>query len=254
MPTSSASWRRSPWAAFALVLALAGEARPQSGWLPTSWFGGAAVDPDAMHPLAEKDGPWLVLATTFRGETARDDARKLARELRGRHALEAYTHEKAFDYTAPQRGVGLNPDGTPKTMRYANARQVVEVAVLVGDFASADDPRGQKTLQKIKTLRPEALGGSGAKHSLVSDFLQANRDTLGSNVVVKSYMPFTDRCDLTAKSIDYLRCIKLKPGYQEALVKQLNQNTFISTKPLRSQRKIQEKHLHDCILTRDAPI
>ena len=36
-----------------------------------------------MHPLAEKDGPWLVLATTFRGETAREDARRLVHELRG---------------------------------------------------------------------------------------------------------------------------------------------------------------------------
>lgn len=71
-----------------------------------------------------------------------------------------------------------------------------------------------------------------------------------SNVVAKSfYMPFTDRCDLTAKSLGYLRCIKLKPSYQEALVKQLNQNTFISTKPVRSQSKIQEKHLQDLILT-----
>jgi hypothetical protein len=47
----------------------------QSGWLPTSWFSGGEIDPQAMYPLAEKDGPWLVLAKTFRGEGARDDAR-----------------------------------------------------------------------------------------------------------------------------------------------------------------------------------
>ena len=150
----------------------------QGGWLPASWFGAEQVDLQAMYPLAEKDGPWLVLATTFRGETAREDARRLVQELRSRHKLEAYTHEKAFDYTGRQPGVGLNPDGTPKTMRYANARQVLEVAVLVGDFASCEDPRGQKALQKIKGLRPDALGGDAAKSRLVSDFLQANRDTL----------------------------------------------------------------------------
>ena len=150
----------------------------QGGWLPASWFSTERVEPSAMFPLAEGDGPWLVLATTFRGETAREDARRLVQELRGRQKLTAYTHEKAFDYTGTQRGAGLNPDGTPKTMRYANARQVVEVAVLVGDFASCDDPRGQKTLQKIKGLRPEALGGSAAKQSLMSDFLQANREHL----------------------------------------------------------------------------
>ena len=159
----------------------AGEAVAQSGWLPTSWFTAEAVDPDAMYPLAEKDGPWLVLATTFRGETARDDAKKLAQELRGRHKLAAYTHEKAFDYTGRQQGVGLNPDGTPKTMRYANARQVVEVAVLVGDFASCEDQRGQKTLQKIKTLHPESLGGRPPKSGLVSDFMQLNREHVASD-------------------------------------------------------------------------
>lgn len=167
-----------PWlSSIVVVVAVCSAARPASGqgWLPTAWFSAAESDPAAMHPLAEKDGPWLILATTFRGETARDDARRLAHELRARHKLRAYTHEKAFDYTGEQRGMGLNPDGTPKRMRYANAEKVVEVAVLVGDFASFEDPRGQKTLQTVKGLRPEALGGQAAKARLVADFLQANR-------------------------------------------------------------------------------
>ena len=150
----------------------------QSGWLPTSWFSGGEIDPQAMYPLAEKDGPWLVLAKTFRGEGARDDARKLVQELRSSHRLTSYTHEKAFDYTGEQRGMGLNPDGTPKRMRYANAGQVVEVAVLVGDFASFEDPRGQKMLQKVKQLRPRAVDAVQANR-LESEFLQANRDHIG---------------------------------------------------------------------------
>jgi len=132
-----------------------------------------------MYPLAEKDGPWLVLATTFRGEGARDDARQLVQELRSAHRLQAYTHEKAFDYTGEQRGVGLNPDGTPKRMRYANSEQVVEVAVLVGDFASAEDPRGQKILQKVKGLRPKSVAAAAADR-LESEFLQANPDHVRS--------------------------------------------------------------------------
>jgi hypothetical protein len=147
---------------------------PAQGWLPTSWFSSPAADPQAMHPLAEKDGPWLILATTCRGETARDDARQLVQELRARHKLRAYTHEKSFDYTGEQQGMGLNPDGSPKRMRYANAAKVIEVAVLVGDFASFEDPRGQKALRTVKELRPEALGGPAAKNRLVADFLQAN--------------------------------------------------------------------------------
>ncbi|NBW85340.1 MAG: hypothetical protein EBR23_00550, partial [Planctomycetia bacterium] len=158
-------------AAVAALSAAPQPAAAQSGWLPTAWFSGAEADPKAMYPLAEKDGPWLVLATTFRGETARDDARRLVQELRGSHRLQAYTHEKAFDYSGAQPGMGLNPDGTPKRMRYANAGQVVEVAVVVGDFASCEDQRGQKTLQKIKSLQPKALAAATAKTRLVSDFL-----------------------------------------------------------------------------------
>jgi hypothetical protein len=158
-----------------LVCLAAATPATAQGWLPTSWFTPAEADQQAMHPLAERDGPWLVLATTFRGEAAREDARKLAQELRARHRLRAYTHEKAFDYTGEQRGIGLNPDGTPKRMRYANAAEVIEVAVLVGDFASFEDPRGQKALQQVKQLRPEALGGAHAKSRLLADFLQANR-------------------------------------------------------------------------------
>ena len=164
----------------AAVLALSAP-RPslaQSGWLPTTWFTGGDADPKAMYPLAEKDGPWLVLATTFRGEGAREDARKLVQELRGSHRLTAFTHEKAFDYTGEQRGMGLNPDGTPKRMRYANEGHVVEVAVLVGDFASAEDPRAQKMLQKVKQLRPQSLEGTKANR-LENDFIQANRDHVG---------------------------------------------------------------------------
>jgi hypothetical protein len=167
-----------PWLlSIVVVAAVFGSAAPAAGqgWLPTTWFSATEADPAAMHPLAEKDGPWLILATTFRGETARDDARRLAHELRVRHKLRAYTHEKAFDYTGEQRGMGLNPDGSPKRMRYANAEKVVEVAVLIGDFASFEDPRGQKALQTVKGLRPEALGGQAAKARLVADFLQANR-------------------------------------------------------------------------------
>ena len=158
----------------AVAMAGTGSARAQSGWLPTSWFAPADVDAKAMHPLAEKDGPWLVLAATFRGETAREDARRLVQELRRTNKLTAYTHEKEFDYTGKQQGIGFNPDGTPKKMRHQHAEQVVEVAVLVGDFASPEEDRAQKMLQRIKSLQPEALGGKGAKSGMVSEFLGAN--------------------------------------------------------------------------------
>lgn len=152
------------------LAAHAAEADAQTGWLPAGWFSQDAVDPKAMYPLAESDGPWLVLATTFRGEGAREDARRLVQELRGPHKFKAYTHEKSFDFTGNQRGLGLNPDGSPKKMRFAKSEEVTEVAVLVGDFASFDDPRGQKMLGKIKNLQPEALANGSGKSQSFSDF------------------------------------------------------------------------------------
>ena len=145
-------------------------ASAQSGWLPTSWFPHAKTDPQAMYPLSDRSGPWLVLATTFRGDGARDDARRLVQELRSDYSLTAYTHEKAFDFTGEQRGLGLNPDGSPKKMRYANSTQILEVAVMVGDFASCDDSRAQKTLSKIKGFRPQSLTGDKGKSRAFSDF------------------------------------------------------------------------------------
>lgn len=159
----------------AVFVAVAGtiagvEARAQNGWLPTAWFSPAELPADAMFPLAERDGPWLVMAATFRGAGAREDARRLVQELRRDHKLKAYTHEKSFDYTGHQQGLGLNPDGTPKKMRFANSEQVLEVAVLVGDFASFDDARGQKMLATIKGLEPKALSGEAGKSRSFSDF------------------------------------------------------------------------------------
>jgi hypothetical protein len=169
--------QRSPFSAClppvllaAIVMLWPSPAAGQSGWLPTSWFTKPQIDPQAMFPLSEQNGPWLVLATTFRGDGARDDARRLAQELRSRFRLDAYTHEQAFDFTGEQRGLGLNPDGSPKKMRYANSQQVVEVAVMVGDFAACDDVRGQKALTRIKSLRPETLTGEQGKSRAYSDF------------------------------------------------------------------------------------
>jgi hypothetical protein len=42
--------------------------------------------------------------------------------------------------------------------------------VLVGDFASFDDPRGQKVLATIKSLHPAALSGESGKSQSFADF------------------------------------------------------------------------------------
>src|SRR5215471_13734323 len=99
----------------------------------------------------------MIMATTFQGNNAREQARQLVFELRSRYRLPAYTYEKAFDFTKPERCIGFNPDGTPKKMRYQQAQVIKELAVLVGDYDTVDDPTAQKVLKKIDEMDPESM-------------------------------------------------------------------------------------------------
>ncbi|MEQ8784677.1 MAG: hypothetical protein RIC55_00185 [Pirellulaceae bacterium] len=129
-------------------------APPWANFIP---FRRIEVDPLNWYELEEEQGPWMVLATTFRGERAMYQAHDLVLELRKRYRLPAYLHARQFDFTQPERGLGVTADGRPKTMRYRNAKKVVEVAVLVGEFESIDDPRAQRLLETIKHARPECM-------------------------------------------------------------------------------------------------
>src|SRR5436853_5511990 len=57
------------------------------------------ADPNAEYKLTDNQGPWIIIATTFSGGGAADQSRELVLELRKRYKLEAYTHEKTFDFT-----------------------------------------------------------------------------------------------------------------------------------------------------------
>jgi hypothetical protein len=116
------------------------------------------ADPTKSYPLTQANGPWVIVATTFHGDQAEPRARQLVYELRQSYKLNAYTHARNYDYT--QRGmggIGFYPDGTPKRMKYQNEEKYEEVAVLVGDFHSVDDPEGQKTLAMLKKAEPDCL-------------------------------------------------------------------------------------------------
>ena len=115
------------------------------------------ADPNADYKLNDGNGPWLIIATTFSGEGAEDQARELVLELRKRYNFEAYTHEKTFDFTGTIEGRGLNRFGDQNRMRYRRDIALREIAVLVGNFTSHDDPLGQKTLDRIKRMSPDSL-------------------------------------------------------------------------------------------------
>lgn len=124
------------------------------------------ADPDRQYKLSEDHGPWLILAATMTGEQADVQAQALCVELRKRYKLQAFTHDRLFDFTGTVVGRGVNKFGDPKRMRYIRSKKVQEVAVMIGHFASVDDPDAQKTLALVKKLRPECLEEEEEKKSL----------------------------------------------------------------------------------------
>jgi hypothetical protein len=112
---------------------------------------------DGEFSLTEENGPWLIVAASFSGQRAERQATELARELRSRYRLKAYLHEMNFRLDDENLGRGLDEYGGSVRLRYQRGDQLRELSVLVGDFTSIDDPEAQKTLERIKTLQPDAL-------------------------------------------------------------------------------------------------
>lgn len=115
------------------------------------------ADPDNLYPLSEDCGPWVIMATTFSGEGAEEQAKKLVHELRSRYKLKAYSYEKEFNFADGTLGRGVNQYGEPLRMRYRRGDSLQEIAVLIGDFSSSDDPQAQKALRKVKFAQPASL-------------------------------------------------------------------------------------------------
>jgi hypothetical protein len=119
------------------------------------------ANPDEAYPLTEDHGPWMIMATTFSGDGAEEQARELVHELRSRYKLRAYTYQKRFDFSQGAEGRGFDRYGAPLKMRYQRGDAMTEIAVVVGDFPSADDGEAQKALRKLKFAQPEALKVEG---------------------------------------------------------------------------------------------
>lgn len=135
----------------------AGTAEAAKPWEFLIPFKRVEADAAKEYRLTEAQGPWMILASSFAGAGAEQQARDLVLELRQRYQQVAYLHKQSYDFTEPVTGLGLNRYGGQKVMRYANPGKFDEIAVLVGDFPNVDDPQVDKTLQKIRTARPDCL-------------------------------------------------------------------------------------------------
>lgn len=128
---------------------------PQGGVEQASFESPAAAD----YRLSQTSGPWLIMATTFSGEGAEDQARDLSYELTKQYGMKTYVHEMTFDFTKgdEQLGRGIDKYGEPIKMRYRSGEKRQEWAVLVGDFTTVDDTLAERELARIKSIRPGAL-------------------------------------------------------------------------------------------------
>ena len=137
--------------------------------------------PQSGDTLTDEHGPWLIIAASFRGDGAETQARQLADELRRRHGLAAYVHDRAFDLSEETPGRGLNEYGAPIRRRY-QTEVARDFAVLVGDFPSIDDPDAQQTLERIKSMPASTLrADDDDSASAASQFRQLTNFLLNKN-------------------------------------------------------------------------
>ncbi len=115
------------------------------------------ADPNKDYELTESNGPWLVMACSFSGPHAYEQAHELAIELRQKYKLPAYLYKKTFEHRVGNGGRGVDQYGDPIPLRYQKGDETTEIAVLVGDYPTVDDERAQKTLDRIKQTSPDCL-------------------------------------------------------------------------------------------------
>ncbi|HYO26616.1 MAG TPA: hypothetical protein VEQ85_16865 [Lacipirellulaceae bacterium] len=122
------------------------------------------ADPNGDYTLTEKNGPWLIMAASFTGEAGEQEARALVLELRERYNLPAFYYAMRFKIGDERVGRGIDDYGAPIRRRYKRGNEVLEHAVLVGEFPAIDDPEAQSLLERVKTIEPDALaaGESGS--------------------------------------------------------------------------------------------
>lgn len=115
------------------------------------------ADPSKSYDLTEQNGPWLIMCASFAGPQAEQQAQDLVLELRKNLKIEAFTYKQHFDFTKPEEGLGYDRFGGKKKMKYRNGTKFDEIAVLVGNYSSVDQPEVEKMLKSIKYYNSDSI-------------------------------------------------------------------------------------------------
>ncbi|MCH2115592.1 MAG: hypothetical protein MK171_11860 [Pirellulales bacterium] len=121
------------------------------------------TSPTDDYALTADRGPWLVMAASYSGPSGEKEARKLVHELRSRHKMPACYFGMTFQMDDANPGRGIDNYGGRVKRRYQRGDQVVQHAVLVGDFPSLGDKGAQDALKRIKHLSPQSLSPQQGK-------------------------------------------------------------------------------------------
>lgn len=120
-----------------------------------------AADPIEPYLLTKDNGPFMVMAYTFRGPDSDRHAQTLAVELRRDHHLPAFVlRNKDFPMRSNIRGV---PPTAPNYIRQPQVtvpekyRTYDEASVLVGNCKTIDE--SEKVLKQVKKVRAACLDG-----------------------------------------------------------------------------------------------
>lgn len=111
--------------------------------------------------LTKENGPFMVLAKTFRGPESEKMALALAKELKGKYNLPAYIL-RSKDFPGKSNIQGIPPTADPLVTQ-ANVsvpekyRTYDEAAVLVGNLKTLKDQ--EVLLHQVKKIKPDCLNG-----------------------------------------------------------------------------------------------
>ena len=122
-----------------------------------------ALPSEPIEPwlLTKQNGPFMVLAKTFRGVDAEKMALALAKELRTQYGLPAYIL-RSKDFPGKSNIRGVPPTADPSVVQANIAvpekyRTYDEAAVLVGNEKTEKD--SVALLHKVKKIKPDCLNG-----------------------------------------------------------------------------------------------
>jgi hypothetical protein len=139
--------------------------RADTPWSNLLGINHVEADKNKTYTLTQEQGPWIIMACSFNGPHAEQQAHDLVLELRKKYWMEAFVHRMNFKLDDPN-GNAQPMYASPYRREYQMVAEnpgafrdgaIKEIAVVVGNFPAINDPEARKVLQKLKAADPECF-------------------------------------------------------------------------------------------------